>query len=177
VVRDGRTVVVKSLHQTHGDQLLQGVGRLLGYPDWGEPRQFTRVQVLDVGSGREVAKLEREGFGIDLIQVSPDGKSLAISASDRSRDSENVLELWDIPPRKPWGLLVGLWTLLAFAFVLWKGWRACRKAPCTQQRTFRLRARKSDYAGGCSLGISASSWTCTSSNSCPSTGWPGVART
>ena len=80
-------------------------------------REGTAVKLLDVASGREVAMIPKG----TIPKCSPDGRRFAI------REKDGTIAIWDMPPRKPLGLYLGLSGPLV-ALVVGAGlWRRFRR--------------------------------------------------
>lgn len=80
------------------------------------------VKIWDVASGRLLADIPERQF----FTYFPDGKSMAISGSD------GRVEIWDIPPRRPWWIdyslpIVFILLLLLGMRLIWRAFR--RPAP------------------------------------------------
>jgi hypothetical protein len=61
------------------------------------------VGFFDIRTGVKVASIARPKIGV--VQVFPDGKSLAL---ETTKNDESIIEIWDIPPRKPLWWVLGL---------------------------------------------------------------------
>jgi len=104
--------------------LFQWCATYLGIKSLGEEGNGEELAFLDTRTGKSVAAIVRPRI-VDL-QVFPDGKKLALTTFEKD---DSLIEIWDIPPRKPlrWvlGLLaipsvVSLITLLTWWKVRWR---------------------------------------------------------
>jgi WD40 repeat protein len=75
----------------------------LGMKKLGEEIRSDEVAFLDTRTGEKVAGVVRKRIG--ERQISPDGKTLALTTSE---NDESIIEIWDIPPRKPLRWVLGL---------------------------------------------------------------------
>jgi WD40 repeat protein len=109
-----------------GDALVRLTSSKVPVPDfvrrWVEAPS---VQLLDAATGAEVGRLPGK---VAHARWSPDGRTLALVGAD------SAIELWDVPPRRPWGgaaLLAGLWALAVAALAQWRLRRLRRAAVST----------------------------------------------
>ncbi len=88
-------------------------------PEWAKPRHKCASDLHDLARGWPVAHFA----GVTGAKFSPDGQTLAIIGDD------GTVQLWDIPLRTPWAMVVSGATLAAaFVYVL-PALRFCRRKP------------------------------------------------
>jgi hypothetical protein len=120
---DSRSVFIAELEEHSSSGFLEW---LLG------PRATSRVllKALDLPSGRELAVFDRGppvgGFGHQFAFM-PDGKGLLAW-------QERVVEIWDIPPRRPWWIEYGLPAVFGLLLLLgvrlvWRSFRNRAEVP------------------------------------------------
>jgi WD40 repeat protein len=98
---------------------LQWCGSFFGISGLGQERHDEEVDFLDTTTGKKIAMIVQETMAD--IQVSPDGKTLALRSV--GEDTETI-QVWDIPPRKPIQWIMGLLAIptVATLIVLWRWW-------------------------------------------------------
>jgi WD40 repeat protein len=98
---------------------LQWCGSFFGISALGQERHDEEVAFLDTTTGKKVGMIVQKRM--PDIQVSPDGKTLALR--EVGEDIETI-QVWDIPPRKPIQWIVGLLAIptVATLIVLWRWW-------------------------------------------------------
>jgi WD40 repeat protein len=116
---DGRTVLVLqsgSLAPEWLDKLAQSMPRLgLSRTD-----SLTSLRMYASGNGRRLAKIVGHQFGC----LSPDGRLLATcSAGDKG------IRIWDVPPPRPWHVILGAAAIPALLVGLLGVWRRRRAVP------------------------------------------------
>jgi WD40 repeat protein len=109
------------IHNRHSESnlLLQWWANLFGIKGLDQERDDEEVTFLDTSTGKKVGMIVQKRM--PDIQVSPDGKTLALRSIDG--DSETI-QVWDIPPRKPIQWVIGLLAIptVATLIVIWKLW-------------------------------------------------------
>jgi WD40 repeat protein len=98
---------------------LQWCGSFFGISGLSEERHDDEVDFLDTTTGKKIAMIVQKRMAD--IQVSPDGKTLALRSV--GEDIETI-QVWDIPPRKPIQWIIGLLAIptVATLLVLWRWW-------------------------------------------------------
>jgi WD40 repeat protein len=96
-------LAVPSANDWKPSLFLQWYGRLFGAKDYGKPRFPWGLAFLDTRTGNKIAQIEVPSVG---GAISPDGQTLALPIKDYEEGS--TIELWDIPPCKPLGWVLGL---------------------------------------------------------------------
>jgi WD domain, G-beta repeat len=117
---DGRVVVVTqcgSLAPAWLDKLAQAMPRL-GLPRTDSP---ISLRMYAVGSGRRLAKI----VGHRVACLSPDGRLLATCSTDGT-----LIQIWDVPPPRPWHAILGAAAIPALLVGLLGMWRRHRAVPC-----------------------------------------------
>jgi hypothetical protein len=84
-------------------------------PDW----EYCTLRVFDALAGNLCGSVE-SGSPIQLIDLSADGRTLAVSAL-------GTISIWDIPPRKPGGIVLGLMMVEVVLAIVWTAWRRRRR--------------------------------------------------
>jgi hypothetical protein len=93
----------------------QWCSRLLGIKKRAQQELDSQVVFLDTRSGQRVAAIEVPNIN---GAISPDGKTLALSML---KNDESLIEIWDIPPRKPLRWVLGLLTIRVLSRYLRSG--------------------------------------------------------
>jgi WD40 repeat protein len=123
---DSRTVVAPVLLEPQRSSMTDWLSWLGLLPP--PPVAVSQLHIWDVPTGRRIGMLD----DADTFTYFPDGRALAVCGRDGS------IQVWDIPPRRPWWIDSGLPVVFAL-LVLLAGrlvWRAFRKpqpkepAPC-----------------------------------------------
>jgi WD40 repeat protein len=89
--------------------LEESIGRIPLFESFFNDRSAINV-IFDARTGGEVMRIQPRGNA--AVQLSPDGRTLAVFASD------NRVQLWDIPPRKSLTWFAAGAALLAFSIAL-----------------------------------------------------------
>ena len=120
-IPDTDLLAVSANHVSKRNPLLKWFATFLGNKSLGEGWADYEIGFLDNKTGQKVASIVRER--INLAQVFPDGKTLAL---ETSKDHEPIIEIWDIPPRKPLRWVLGLLAIPSVVTVITLGgwWRA-----------------------------------------------------
>lgn len=120
-VSTNRRIVLSHGYQDEPGRLAQWIAPKLG---WSTPVgvQINEVRLLDPDTGTITATIAREGGGLYTV-FAPDAKSLALLHHNLPSDDGDILELWDVPPRKPLEWLLPAWAGLAMGLVVLCYWR------------------------------------------------------
>jgi WD40 repeat protein len=120
-VPDSHLLTVLACCESKPGPLFQWCSTFLGTKGLSEERHGHEVAFFDIGTGEKVASITRPRIGV--VQVFPDGKSLAL---ETTKNDESRIELWDIPPRKPLRWVLGLLAIpsVVTAVTLWRCWKA-----------------------------------------------------
>jgi WD40 repeat protein len=102
-VPDSHLLTVLACSESKPGLLFQWCSTFLGVKGLNEDKRGDEVAFLDVMTGRKVASIVRPRIG--TVQVFPDGKRLAL---ETTKNYESLIEIWDIPPRKPLRWVLGL---------------------------------------------------------------------
>jgi WD40 repeat protein len=99
-------LAVQISHHSKPGLFFQWCATYLGIKSLGEERNDQELAFLDTKTGKEVAAIIRPGIGD--IKVFPDGTKLALTTAE---NEDSVIEIWDIPPRKPFAWVLGFLTI------------------------------------------------------------------
>jgi WD40 repeat protein len=136
-IADGRVRNRLVINEPDDVRIVSPDGRILVTPDdrvdnpvlrWAEEHLISllpgysteRMKLLDLSSGQVMATLPAGS----MIIFAPDGRTLAVLGND------NILRLWDIPPRKPLAWFLAAAGLLALP----PAWLARRRARALRRR-------------------------------------------
>ncbi len=90
-------------HHSRPSLFSQWCSTYLGIKGLGEERYADELAFLDTRTGDKVAAIVRPR--IADVQIFPDGKKLALMTFE---NNQSIIEIWDIPPRKPLRWILGL---------------------------------------------------------------------
>ncbi len=102
-VADSHLLTVLASCDSKPSPFLHWCSTLLGIKGVSQERHGHEVGFFDIRTGGKVASIARPKIGV--VQVFPDGKSLAL---ETTKNDEPIIEIWDIPPRKPLRWVLGL---------------------------------------------------------------------
>jgi hypothetical protein len=107
----------------------QWCATLLGTKTLGEERCDYELAFLNTRTGEKMAAIVRPRIGD--VQIYPDGKTLALStpATDDPKVNSFIVEIWDIPPRKPIQWVLGLLVIpsVVTLITLRRWWKSKRR--------------------------------------------------
>ena len=112
----------------------QWCATLLGTKALGEERCDSELAFLNTRTGEKMAAIVRPSIGD--VQIYPDGKTLALSTLEKD---DSIVEIWDIPPRKPLRWVLGLLAIPSVVTVI--------TLMKIRQRFFRSRDRQGAVRG------------------------------
>jgi WD40 repeat protein len=112
-------LAVRRWHPSGSNPFLQKYASMLGITWFDQKTVDEELAFVDTGTGEIVASIPCSKLIEPLI--SPEGKSFALYAYE---NNESFIELWDIPPRRPLGWVLGLLAIpgVVTAVTLWR-WR------------------------------------------------------
>ncbi len=96
-------LAVPTSHHSRPSLFSQWCSTYLGIKGLGEERYADELAFLDTRTGDKVAAIVRPR--IADVQIFPDGKKLALMTFE---NNQSIIEIWDIPPRKPLRWILGL---------------------------------------------------------------------
>lgn len=114
-------MAVQTSHQSKPGLLFQWCATYLGIKGLGEEGNDEELAFLDTRTGKSVGAIIRRRIGD--VKIFPNGKKLALTTSE---NDNSIIEIWDIPPRKPLRWVLGLLAIpgVVTLIMLRKWWSA-----------------------------------------------------
>jgi hypothetical protein len=94
--------------------------RKLSLPEQFQWQTRHAVRLFDAQTGDEITVVWANGYP---PAMSPDGRTLATFPHPTDMEGDNFIFLWDIPPRTPGGVVLGLMIVEVALFIAWTAWR------------------------------------------------------
>jgi WD40 repeat protein len=97
----------------------EGIAALLSWLGAAQRKDYSSdFRCYDL-SGRELIRVQSRSANQFATEISPDGRHLAISPPVE----DGTINLFDIPPRKPGGIVLGLIIIEVTLVIAWTSWR------------------------------------------------------
>jgi WD40 repeat protein len=121
VIAGSNVIAIPTMHDSKPNLFFEFCTKSLGIKAPGNDEWKPEISFLDSRTGSKIAGIVRKNM-IDA-KTSPDGRTLALATRE---NDESIVEIWDIPPRKPVGWVLGLWAIpsIVTLFTFWRWWKA-----------------------------------------------------